>query len=326
MTRASALPIRTLAADHGVALFGAVRVREPVDSAIPAHAGTRLATAVRPIVVAGGPGWSDADSDQLKAFAEAHRLPVCCPGRYRDVFDHESPSFAGCLGEDEDPALAARLAAADLLIAIDAAHIPAVDAERIDLPVAALPAIAAPSGVSEERIAWTESANTDAVAWIEPTGERGGPLDLGYVLGWLRDRLPTDAVVTVEGAGFAARAPRHLLFRRPGRFVAAPEAAHGFAVPAAVAARLVHPKRVVVALTDAEGALDAADAFDEAAETGTAPLVIALNDRGAGAGVADTAAGHGAYAIAVERTRDFVPAFWDAMWSGRAAVIELRTA
>ena len=321
----SAFDVRRLADDGGTALFGSGAPLGVTGDGTMERVRQALSESARPMAVAGGPGWSDADADTLRDFAEAYALPVCCPGRYRDIIDHESPCFAGCLGINSDPALADRLAAADLMLVIGSGADAGVDskAERIVLDGPPLLTPAVQPDIAPERLAWMGAAHADAMAWVAPPPPDGSMLDMGSVVDWLRDRLPADAVVAVEGDGVSSRVPRYLLFRRPGRLIPAPEPKPGFAVAASVAARMLLPKRVVVGVTDADGLQVAGPALAEAVQAGVAPLIIAITDARAG-NVIETAEENGAFTVRIERTRDFAPAFWDAMWSGRAAVIELR--
>ena len=57
-----------------------------------------LGGARRPLVVAGGPGWTEAAAGALRAVAEASRLPVAASFRSHDVLDNRSPSYVGDLG------------------------------------------------------------------------------------------------------------------------------------------------------------------------------------------------------------------------------------
>ena len=63
---------------------------------------------------------------------------------------------------------------------------------------------------------------------------------------WLRDRLPDDAIVTSDAGNFSGWPNRFLQYRRPGRQLGPTSGAMGYGVPAAVAAKLVHPDRLVV--------------------------------------------------------------------------------
>lgn len=328
-----------------------------------------LAEAERPLAVVGGSGWTDAACADLKTFAEANALPVACVFRRQDILDNESPSHAGDLGTWPNPALVQRVADADLLLVLGArldeiadapptgavvhAHPCAEELDRIPGAVltihtgmaplaaalAALPPVESPRWTE-----WTESAHADHQAWLEP-GTCVGDLDLGWVFGWLRDRLPLDAAVAIDTGSFSNWAQRHLLYRRPGRQLGPANGALGYAVPAAIAAKLANPKKVAVGMAGDGGFLTTAAELATAVQAGAAVILIVVNN-----GMYGTARLHqewrfpgrvgataltnpdlkalaesfGAFGVTVERTEDFVQAFWDAMWSRKPAVVELR--
>ena len=103
---------------------------EPVPMAMPALAAPRagdmdefaklLAKSERPIVIAGGGGWSAAARSELEAAATKLALPVGCAFRFQDYFDNRHPSYAGHVGIGIDPALAKAIVDSDLVIAIGA--------------------------------------------------------------------------------------------------------------------------------------------------------------------------------------------------------------
>ena len=74
----------------------------------------------RPCGSAGGRGWTEAACAELRAFAEAHDLPVGTAFRRQDLLDNRSASYAGDIGLSIDPALAKRIEDADLLLVIGA--------------------------------------------------------------------------------------------------------------------------------------------------------------------------------------------------------------
>ncbi|MEO7549124.1 MAG: thiamine pyrophosphate-binding protein, partial [Ramlibacter sp.] len=79
-----------------------------------------LAGASRPLVVLGGSGWTEAGRQDIANFSMRHGLPVACSFRRQDLFDNRHPHYAGDLGIGINPALAARVVSADLLIAVGA--------------------------------------------------------------------------------------------------------------------------------------------------------------------------------------------------------------
>jgi len=74
--------------------------------------------AQRPVVIVGGPGWTEAACDNLKRFVEANYLPVACAFRSQDVFDNRHPNYIGDVGIGINPKLAQRIREADLVLAV----------------------------------------------------------------------------------------------------------------------------------------------------------------------------------------------------------------
>lgn len=67
------------------------------------------------------------------------------------------------------------------------------------------------------------------------------------VMTTIREALPPDAVVTTGAGNYAVWAHRFLEHRRYGTQLAPVSGAMGYGIPAAIAAKLVHPERTVVA-------------------------------------------------------------------------------
>jgi acetolactate synthase I/II/III large subunit len=77
-----------------------------------------LLKAQRPIVIAGGGGWTVQAAQALQRFAENWQLPVTNAFRFQDTFDNFHPLYAGDVGIGINPALAQRVKDSDLVIAI----------------------------------------------------------------------------------------------------------------------------------------------------------------------------------------------------------------
>jgi len=72
----------------------------------------------RPLVIAGGGGWTPQAAQALQRFAENWQLPVGNAFRFQDTFDNHHPLYAGDVGIGINPRLAARIREADLVLAI----------------------------------------------------------------------------------------------------------------------------------------------------------------------------------------------------------------
>jgi acetolactate synthase-1/2/3 large subunit len=94
-------------------------------------------------------------------------------------------------------------------------------------------------------------------------------VDPARVMCELRRQLPANAVVTSDAGNFASWIARHFPFSLPGTFLGPISGAMGYAVPAAVAAGLVHDGRVpAVAIAGDGGFLMTANELAVAAQYG----------------------------------------------------------
>jgi len=239
-----------------------------------------LAAARRPLVLAGGAGWTAAASADLRAFAEANALPVAASWRSQDVLDNRSASYAGHAGLGPDPRLAERVRGADLLVAVGSrlgeittggyrllevprprqtlVHVHPDTAElgrvyQADLPVNAgverfAAALRALRPVADPPwSAWTAAAREDYLAWTRPP-PGGGRLDLAKVVVALQARLP-DAIVANGAGNFAIWVNRFWRYTVFPSQLGPRGGAMGYGLPAALAAKLACPERPVVAVS-----------------------------------------------------------------------------
>jgi acetolactate synthase-1/2/3 large subunit len=336
-----------------------------------------LAEAERPLVVVGGGGWTAEAAVDLQAWAEASRLPVATSFRRQDYVDNTSPSYAGVLTIGHDPALASRLRQCDLLLALGTrlgeiatrgyttlepprtpqtlVHVHADPNElgRVyepDLPIVSgspefLAAMRALEPLNGSRWAdWTAAGHADFQDWLCHRPRARG-VDLADVLAHLRERLPPDAIVTNGAGNFTVWVHRFYTFRRYRTQLSPCSGAMGYGVPAAVAAKVVHPERTVVCVAGDGDFLMSGHELAAAVQE-RAPIVVLLVNNGMYGTIrmhqerqfpgrvigtdlvnpdfVGLAEAYGAHAELVERTEDFADAFERALRAGRAAVLELR--
>ena len=333
------------------------------------------AAAERPLVVVGEGGWTAETSRDVQAFCEANELPVACAFRCQDFVDNRSPSYVGVLGVAMDEAIAARLRDADLVLAIGGrlgevptrrytlleppdprqtlVHVHPDPAElgRVyepDLAIAAtLPELAAAlralDPIEPRWREWTAAARADYERNLEHEPMEGD-VDLGEIMAFLRRRLPGDAVQTCGAGNFTVWAHRFAQFTQFGTQACPRSGSMGYGLPAAVAAKLVHPDR------DRRLLHRRRRLRHELPELATAvqydlPIVVLLVNNGMYATIRmhqerqfpgrvigtdlenpdfpALARAYGAHGERVERTEDFEAAFERALASGKPSVLEL---
>lgn len=249
-------------------------------TAVVAEIAARLTAAERPLVWLGGSLWSQAGVLAVRRFAEAWGLPVVTGFRRKDLFANDHPCYAGELGFGTTPALIERVRDADLILALGTAlgdvetggyrwldradtgrrliHVH-LDAQSISAVYPAAMGIEATPGLVAADLAerapgtaprwseWTRAARAVQAAFMEPVGVSGA-VNLSLVFRELRAQLPQSAIVTNGAGNYAAWLHRFFAHTAFPTQLAPGSGAMGYAVPAAIAAQLVHPDREVVSV------------------------------------------------------------------------------
>jgi len=237
-----------------------------------------LARAAAPLLLVGGSRW-DADAcAALRAFAERTGLPVACAFRRQDILDNRHPSYVGDVGISPNPRLAARVRDADVLLVVGErlgemttagytlldvpqpkqtlihVHPGSEELGRVYQPAIAINATphaflqALDTAGVAAAAAWrdaTSAARADYEAWRAPRPVPGD-VDLWRIVRWLDERLPDDAIVTNGAGNYATWMHRLFRYRGSGSQLAPYSGSMGYGVPAAIAAKAVHPQRTVV--------------------------------------------------------------------------------
>ncbi len=344
-----------------------------------------LASADRPVIVAGGGVLRARTSTDLLRFAELLQVPVVAGWRRADVISNDHPLYLGMAGLGAAPSVRDRLLAADAMLVIGCRlneptswedTIPGastawawvdIDPHRPfgprppDLTVtadartflrAANERLVGRAVLDAEKVRKRQENNeTDRAAWetasivdADADSWTGPGVHPGRVITTLRAVLPDDAILTTDAGNFAGWAGRGFRFRRPGTFIGPTSGAMGYAVPAAIAAALVHRDRPVVALAGDGGMAMTMAELETANREGARIIVLVFDNerygtirmwqdrRGSGEGVgtelgpidfAAVARGLGARGVRVEHDADLEPALRQALAEDRSTVIHL---
>jgi acetolactate synthase-1/2/3 large subunit len=337
-----------------------------------------LAKAERPMLLLGGSRWSEQACAEMARFAERLALPVATTFRRTHLFDALHPCYAGDLGIGPNPKLLARVKAADLVLLVGGrlSEMPSQGYTLFDIPKprttfvhvhpssdelgrvyrADLAIHAAPTGFAAglgriaplRNLPWqdaTAAAHAEYLAWSETPTRVPGAVNLGEVIVWLRGQLPADAIVTNGAGNFAGWIHRFHRFRRFATQLAPTSGSMGYGVPAAVAAKRLHPDRPVICIAGDGDFLMNGQEFATAVQYGL-PVVIVVADNGMYGTIrmhqerefpgrvsatdlrnpdfAAYARAFGGYGATVERTADFADAYAAAVRSGLPAILHLK--
>lgn len=238
----------------------------------------------RPMAILGGSGWTLEARNEIAAFLEAWGVPAACGFRRQDRIDNRSRVYAGYAGVGIMPYLGERISKADLIIAIGTRLSEAITQGyrllRVPRPEQRLVHV----HVDPEELGRVYQADlainstitefARALRGVRPTGNipwsswlddvhaeyersrsveqreasaREGFVDLADVVAHLDRTLPDEAVITTGAGNFAGWAHRYYRYRSYPTALGAVNGSMGYGLPSAIAAKLVHPQRPVVA-------------------------------------------------------------------------------
>ena len=360
----------------------AARAYQPVEShpgpAQIARLAELLAAARRPIAILGGTRWSPESVAGFQAFAERWHLPVGCSFRRQMLFDHLNPNYAGDVGIGINPALASEIRDADLVLLVGGrfsempssgytlidvpyprqtlVHIHPDPTElgrvyRPDLAIAASPRdfVAALAGVAPAgEPAW--SARTAAMhaayrQWSTPPETGPGDVQMGPIMNWLEANTAPDTIFTNGAGNYATWLHRFHRFRRYATQAAPASGSMGYGMPAAVAAKHLHPDREVICFAGDGCFLMHGQEFATAVRYELPIIVLVINNNIYGTirmhqereypgrvsatdltnpDFAALARAYGGHGETVARTEEFAEAFLRARASGKPAIIEVK--
>ena len=245
------------------------------------HMREMLAHAKCPIMILGGTTWTAQAVADIMTFAQDNRLATATTFRRQDRFDNLHPCYAGDLGISPNPKLAAKVEAADLVLAVGTrlgeaatdgykylsvprpeqklvhAYMGAEELGRVyqaDLPIntgMAQFAAAARALKPVDSSGWaaaTEAAHQEYLDYTMPIPNPGA-LQLAEIIATLHKQLPPDTIVCNGAGNYSGWVHRFWRFRGYGTQLAPTSGSMGYGVPAAVAGAIVHPDRPVLSFS-----------------------------------------------------------------------------
>ncbi len=336
-----------------------------------------LSGAQRPLAIVGGGGWTDKSIAAFTRAAEKLSLPVVTGFRRQDAFDNTHANYAGVLGTTVDQQLLKVVEDSDVILAVgtrlgeiltqgytviqpgqpkqklihvypDASELNRVYKSEVAVVSDMLSFAEAILSVTIDKPVWearTKELNARFKTWSGITSRDKFTLDLDGVLQDLISVLPEDAIITTDAGNFSGWAQRFIRYRRPMRLLAPTSGAMGYGVPAAVAASLTHPGRVVVAFMGDGGFMMSGQELATAMHEGAQPIFLVFDNGMYGTirmhqekhypgrvsatdltnpDFAQLAASYGMHSATVARTADFLPAFKAMIASKKPGLICLK--
>ena len=276
-----------------------------------------LLSSERPLVIAGGGGWTPQSAAALQRFAENWQLPVANAFRFQDCFDNHHPQYIGDVGLGISPALARRIHESDLIIALGPRlgeattggytlieapvpkqklvhiHASAEELGRVYQPTLAiqstmnaaargLEVLSASSGIAWGQ--WTAACHADYEANVDVKNGGivlPGTIDMPALIHTVQKLLPVDAVLTNGAGNFASWLHRfyryHGLANGLKTQLGPTNGAMGYGVPAGIGAAILTGRTVFTIAGDGDFLMNGQE-LATAVQHGAKTVIVLLNN------------------------------------------------
>ena len=349
---------------------------EPDPKAIEEIVG-RINAAKKPVLIAGsGAQYSDA-RQELIDFSEKFQIPVLTSYKRQDAYPNSHPNYIGNLANANKHTRSLVGNEADLVLVVGsrlnqqstgAFTIPKPgqpfiqiypDEQTIgqnlrpevgivaDAKTALAAALKLPGPrPNENRAGWIAEHHAVQKRYATPAERPTQRVSMERVLADLKAALPADAITATDAGSFGQWHQRYLEFEHADSYISPSLGCMGPGIPSAVAAKLAHPGRMVVAHAGDGGFLMTGQEMATAKQYGADIIAIVYNNEGynsirmhqvaqypghpygndlvnpdfAGLGTA-----YGALGLKVNCDEEFMPALKQAMAAKGSALIEVST-
>ncbi len=277
---------------------------------------SQLSAAQRPIAILGGSRWDAQSIQQFADFAEQNHLPVAVQFRRQMLFPASHPCFVGDVGLGCNPQLLDYIRDADLVLLVggrmsetpsqgytlfpvpgpstsqtlvhihpDAGELNRVYRSQLAIntsPVSFAAALSEQTNgtASDTRQELVTQLHEHFLAWSDPAKVTiQGDLQMGPIMQALRDTLPANTIMCNGAGNFATWLHRFYHFTEYGTQLAPTSGSMGYGLPAAVAAKRIHPNRPVVCFAGDGCFLMHGQEFATAVQYDL-PIIVILIDNG----------------------------------------------
>ena len=337
----------------------------------------RINAAKKPVLLAGSGTQYSGARPELIDFSEKFHIPVLTSYKRQDAFPNSHPNYIGNLTNANKHARTLVSKEADLVVVIGSRlnqqttgvfSLPRpgqpfiqIDADEQNIGQNSRPDVGIVSDAksalivalkhqgprpNESRAAWIAEHHAAQKRYSTPFERPTRRASMEGVMADLKATLPSDAITTTDAGSFGQWPQRYLEFEHPDSYISPTLGCMGTGVPYAVAAKLAHPGRLVVAHVGDGGFLMTGQEMATAKQYGANVITIVYDNDGYNSirmhqeaqypgrqygtdlvnpDFAALGSAYGALGLKVSRDEEFLPAFKKAMTADRSALIEVMT-
>lgn len=337
----------------------------------------RISAANKPVLLVGSGTQYAGAWQELIDFSEKFQIPVLTSYKRQDAFPNSHPKYIGNLSSANKNTRSLAANEADLLVVLGCRlsqqttggfSFPRpgqpfiqIDTDEQNIGQNARPEVGI---VSDAKLALQAAlkhagpqANGSRASWIAeqhsaqkkfciPSERPTRRVSMERVMADLRAALPADAITTTDAGSFGQWPQRYLEFDHPNSYISPTLGCMGPGIPSAVAAKIAHPDRLVVAHAGDGGFLMTGQELATAKQYGAKIVAIVYNNAGYNSirmhqeaqypgrqygtdlenpDFAALGTAYGALGLKVMRDDEFLPALKKAIAADRSALIEVQT-
>ena len=335
----------------------------------------KLKDATNPFIIVGGSGWSSEAAKNLGKFAKSLGIPVGTSFRCQDYLDNRHPNYVGDVGIAINPDLLERIKMADCVLVLNARlgemttggytmfdipktkqflihihpdpnELGSVYQPDIGLVCNSAEFIKKAVSISKEyqkKSPTKERASYEA--WQKPL-TTPGKVKMEVIIKKLSNTLPEKTIMTNGAGNYNGWLHRYFTYKGWRTQVGSTSGSMGYGLPAAVAAKIIHPTKEVICLSGDGCFQMTMQEFGTACQYGLNIIVIISNNSVYGTikmhqerefpgrpsgttmvnpNFAELAKSYGGYGEVVLSTDQFSDALERARQSNKPAILDLRT-
>jgi acetolactate synthase-1/2/3 large subunit len=337
----------------------------------------RINAAKKPILLVGSGTQYAGAWQELIDFVEKFQIPVMTAYKRQDAFPNSHPSYIGNLSSSNKTLRDLAADDADLIVVLGSrlnqqttagfsfprpgqAFIQ-IDADEQNIGQNSRPEVGIVADAkqalgqalkhpgprpNESRVSWIAEYHAAQKRYCVPGQRPTRRVSMERVMADIRAAQPPNTITTTDAGSFGQWPQRYLEFEQPDTYISPTLGCMGPGVPSAVAAKLAHPDRTVVAHVGDGGFLMTGQELATAKQYGTNIITIVYNNSGYNSirmhqeamfpghpygmelenpDFATMGAAYGALGLKVSRDEEFLPAFKQALAANRSALIEVLT-
>ncbi len=335
-----------------------------------------LSKSSKPLMILGGGSWSNKSVESICKFAENNNIPIATTFRRLDCINFGNESFVGDFGTSGPTSLIKRIKETDTLLVIGArlgemttqgyqmlkppllsqnlihVHISGEELGKVYTPILGIEA--SPDefcesirnekiNKSSNFIEWHKELRHEYLRDKVPMPDKGD-LNLGQAFLDLNKSVTKDCIYTLDAGNHSGWPQRFLDFGRPSRVIGSTCGSMGYGIPAAVAAAILFPEKLVIGFVGDGGFMMSGLELATAKQYNAKPIIIIFNNGNYGTirmhqekeypgrvfgtnltnpDFLTLTSSLGAFSQRVTKTSEFKRALKKAMASGKMSIIEL---